>query len=304
MTALFTLFALAGFAANSILCRLALGPAAIDPASFTTVRLVSGALALLLLAAIVPRRRAGNAHAGSWTSALLLFLYAMPFSFAYTSLGVATGALILFLSVQATMLAGALLEGERIHRLEALGIVTALAGFLYLVAPGLSAPDPAGAALMGAAGAAWGIYTLRGRRSTDPIGDTAANFLRSAPFAIAATLALAAAERAGGSVPGPRITAPGLALAAASGILASGAGYASWFAALRTLKALQAAALQLTVPVIAAIGGILFLAERITQHLLVSAALILGGVTLALGGRAARTRVAPRSTETTRPLIN
>jgi drug/metabolite transporter (DMT)-like permease len=142
---------------------------------------------------------------------------------------------------------------------------------------------------MAAAGAAWGIYTLRGRRSTDPIGDTAANFLRSASFAIAATLALAGAERAGGPVPGPRITAPGLALAAASGILASGAGYASWFAALRTLKALQAAALQLTVPVIAALGGILFLSERITQHLLVSAALILGGAAFAFRGRTVRT---------------
>lgn len=306
MTPLFTLFALVGFAANSILCRLALGRGAIDPASFTTVRLVSGALALLLLSAIAPRSRASDRHAGSWTSAVLLFLYAMPFSLAYASLGVATGALILFLSVQATMLAGALLEGERIHWLEVLGIVVALAGFLYLVAPGLSAPDPGGAALMAAAGAAWGVYTLRGRRSTDPIGDTAANFLRAAPFAIAASLMFAAVAHTAipSALPGARITGSGLLLAAGSGTLASGAGYASWFAALRKLKALQAAALQLTVPLIAAAGGILFLAERISPRLVISAGLIVGGVALALSGRAARTRVAIRRSGRAKPLID
>lgn len=295
MTALFTLFALAGFAANSILCRLALGPRAIDPASFTAVRLASGAAALALLAAARPRTRRRPSQAASWTSALLLFLYAMPFSFAYVSLGVATGALILFLSVQATMLAGALIEGERIHWLEALGILSALAGLVYLVAPGLAAPDPKGAVLMAAAGAAWGIYTLRGRRSQDAIGDTAANFVRSVPLAIAALALLWALARAAGRPVESRVTAGGLLLAIASGVLASGAGYAAWFAALRSLRALQAAALQLTVPVIAAAGGILLLSERISTRLVVSAALILGGVAMAVGGRAARTRVASRS---------
>lgn len=214
----------------------------------------------------------------------------MPFSFAYASLAVGTGALILFLSVQATMLAGALLTGERIHRLEGLGIAVALAGLVYLVSPGLSAPDPAGAVLMAAAGAAWGIYSLRGRRSTDPIGDTAANFVRSAPFALGAGLALWLASRAGASVLPMRITPHGLLLAGASGVLASGAGYVAWFAALRNLKALQAAALQLTVPVIAAAGGILLLSEALSPRLLLSAALILGGVALALRGRSVRAR--------------
>jgi drug/metabolite transporter (DMT)-like permease len=302
VTALFTLFALAGFAANSILCRVALGPRAIDPASFTAVRLASGAAALALFAA-VRRTRHRSSHAGSWTSALLLFLYAMPFSFAYVSLGVATGALILFLSVQATMLAGALIEGERIHWLEALGIASALAGLVYLVAPGLSAPDPRGAVLMAAAGAAWGIYTLRGRRSQDAIGDTAANFVRSVPLAIAAGALLWALARAAGRAVTPHVSTAGLLLATASGVLASGAGYAAWFAALRGLRALQAAALQLTVPVIAAAGGILFLSERISMRLVVSAALILGGVGMALGGRAARTRVVSRSSRSIKPLM-
>jgi len=302
VTALFTLFALAGFAANSILCRVALGPRAIDPASFTAVRLASGAAALGLLAA-VRRTRHRSSHAGSWTSALLLFLYAMPFSFAYVSLGVATGALILFLSVQATMLAGALIGGERIHWLEALGILSALTGLVYLIAPGLSAPDPRGAVLMAAAGAAWGIYTLRGRRSLDAIGDTAANFVRSVPLAIVAGALLWALASAVGRAATPHVSTAGLLLATGSGVLASGAGYAAWFAALRSLRALQAAALQLTVPVIAAAGGILFLSERVSMRLMVSAALILGGVGMALGGRAARTRVVSRSSGSTRPLM-
>jgi drug/metabolite transporter (DMT)-like permease len=284
LTSLFTLFALVAFAANSILCRLALGQGAIDAATFTSIRLTSGALALLLLTAVIPRPVSKNSRAGSWTSALLLFLYAMPFSFAYVSLGVANGALILFLSVQATMLLGAIRTGERIHWLEWLGIVVAIGGLVVLVAPGLSAPNPAGAALMAVAGVAWGIYSLRGRSSTDPIGDTAANFLRAVPFALAASAGSAAAF---GSA---HLSTQGLLLAVGSGVLASGVGYVAWFAALRHLKALQAAALQLTVPVIAAAGGILLLSERISMRLVLSALLILGGVGLAVGGRVVRVR--------------
>ena len=284
MTPLFTLFALVAFAANSILCRLALGQGAIDAATFTSIRLTSGALALLLLTAVTSRPASKDSRAGSWTSALLLFLYAMPFSFAYVSLGVANGALILFLSVQATMLLGAIRTGERIHWLEWLGIVVAIGGLVVLVAPGLSAPNPAGAALMAVAGVAWGIYSLRGRSSTDPIGDTAANFLRAVPFALAASAGSAAAF---GSA---HFSTGGLLLAVGSGVLASGVGYVAWFAALRHLKALQAAALQLTVPVIAAAGGILLLSERISMRLVLSALLILGGVGLAVGGRAVRAR--------------
>ncbi len=293
MTPPFVAFALAAFAANSILCRLALGPGAIDAAMFTVIRLGSGAVALFVIATSIPRPKTLRSQAGSWTSALFLFLYAMPFSFAYVTLGVGTGALILFLSVQATMLAGAIRAGDHIHWTEALGILVALAGLAFLVSPGLSAPDPVGALLMALAGVAWGIYSLRGRHSTDPIGDTAANFLRSVPFAVivgAAAALRAAAVGAGGSA---RHSARGALLAVCSGVLASGLGYAVWFAALRKLRAPQAAALQLIVPVIAAVGGVWLLSERASLRLIVSAALILGGVGLALIGRASRPRATP-----------
>ncbi|HLQ66142.1 MAG TPA: DMT family transporter [Candidatus Limnocylindrales bacterium] len=287
MTPLFTAFALAAFAANSILCRLALGRGAIDAASFTAVRLASGAAALLVIVKILPRPKSSGSQGRSWTSALLLFLYAMPFSLAYVSLGVATGALILFLSVQATMLVGAIRAGERIGVAEGVGLFVAIAGLVVLVSPGLSAPEPVGALLMALAGMAWGIYSLRGRSSSDPIGDTAANFIRSVPFAGVAVLAAAMGSH--------HVSGRGALLAACSGIVASGLGYAAWFAALRKLKALQAAALQLTVPVIAAAGGILLLSERASVRLLVSTALILGGVGLALKGRASRARAAAGS---------
>lgn len=287
MTALYTLFALVGFAANSILCRLALRPGAIDPASFTLARLLSGAIVLALIVRARHGKRRGASHAGSWGAAFLLFLYALPFSLAYVWLGVATGALILFFSVQATMLIGAVVSRERIHWLEVNGIAVALAGLAHLMAPGLSAPPPEGAALMALAGVAWGLYSLRGRRSTDAIGDTASNFTRSAPMALAAFAVTAPLGHL-------HVSPQGLLLASASGILASGAGYAAWFAALPRLNSLQAAALQLTVPLIAAVGGIALLGEEPTRRLVLSAVFILGGVALAIGGRALRAREAER----------
>ena len=298
MTALLTVVALLAFAANSILCRVALQPGAIDPASFTAARLLSGAIALAIIARGFHRGSRGGSHAGShagsWTSAFLLFLYALPFSLAYVSLGVATGALILFFSVQATMLLGAVLSGERIHWLEINGIAIALAGLAHLMKPGLSAPRPGGAALMALAGLAWGLYSLRGRRSTDPVGDTASNFARSAPMAL---LAFAVAAPIGQL----HLSTRGLLLASASGILASGAGYAAWFAALPKLNSLQAAALQLTVPLIAAVGGIVLLGEEPTRRLVLSSLFILGGVGLAIAGRAIRARnVARREASPTR----
>ncbi|HEX3113499.1 MAG TPA: DMT family transporter [Candidatus Eisenbacteria bacterium] len=294
MTALLTVVALLAFAANSILCRVALQPGAIDPASFTAARLLSGAIALAIIARGLHRGSRGGSHAGSWTSAFLLFLYALPFSLAYVSLGVATGALILFFSVQATMLLGAVLSGERIHWLEINGIAIALAGLAHLMKPGLSAPRPGGAALMALAGLAWGLYSLRGRRSTDPVGDTASNFARSAPMAL---LAFAVAAPIGQI----HLSTRGLLLASASGILASGAGYAAWFAALPKLNSLQAAALQLTVPLIAAVGGIVLLGEEPTRRLVLSSLFILGGVGLAIAGRAIRARnVARREASPTR----
>src|SRR5229473_7406150 len=159
-TLLLTLLALIGFAANSLLCRRALGLGLIDPASFTSVRLLSGAAALALILAL----RGGSPVAGgSWVSALALFAYAAAFSFAYVRIGAAVGALLLFGAVQATMLGWGLFRGERPRAAEWAGLAVALTGLVALVARGLSAPDPIGAALMITAGVAWGVYSLRGR---------------------------------------------------------------------------------------------------------------------------------------------
>jgi len=300
VTTLFTLFALLAFAANSILCRLALGSDSVDAATFTLIRLVSGAVALLALNATVNRGRgdrdrgAAPAPPGAkkptsldqWISAGLLFLYAGPFSFAYLSLGVATGALILFPSAQFTLLVGGILGGEKLRWLEGAGMALALAGFIFLVSPGLHAPSPVGSALMAIAGIAWGFYSLRGRGSKDPIGVTTVNFVRSVPFALlvgAVALAVHKAHMA------PR----GVWLAVASGAIASGLGYVSWYAALRHLTAIRAAALQFTVPIIAAIGGFLLLSEPLTKRLIISALPILLGVGLAVGARLKSAAPAP-----------
>jgi len=281
VTFLLTAIALVAFASNSILCRLALGAHEIDVASFTTARIVSGAVTLLLLrAATASRRRRADVPNVSWIAAGLLFMYAAPFSFAYIALGAGTGALILFACVQATMLIGATRSGERFHWRERVGLVIALAGLVYLVSPALhasiSAPRPFGSVLMAVAGVAWGLYSLRGRGSTDPLGDTTNNFVWAVPLAFFLILV---------AWPTVHLSPRGLALAVASGALASGLGYTIWFAALRRLTAIRAATVQLTVPVIAAVGGLLLLHETITARLVLSAALILGGVGLALAGR-------------------
>jgi drug/metabolite transporter (DMT)-like permease len=268
---LLTLAALVAFASNSILCRLALGGGAIDPASFTTIRLVTGAAALTLIAGLRRERPAGDT-----LSAAALFLYAAPFSFAYLFLDAGAGALLLFGAVQATMIAAGLRAGERPHRGEWFGLAAALGGLAYLLAPGMRSPSPVGAALMIAAGVAWGVYSLRGRAVTGAVSATAAtagNFLRAAPLALLLSLALSS---------GARGSLRGALLAAASGAIASGAGYAIWYAALRGLTATRAATVQLAVPVLAAFGGVAFLGERVTARLAVSAMLILGGVALAI----------------------
>ena len=289
MTLLLTAVALVAFASNSILCRLALGAREIDAASFTLVRLLSGALTLLLVRAAVARRAAPKtvttATSGPWIPAALLFIYAAPFSFAYIRLSAGTGALILFACVQATMLIGAIRSGERFQWLEGIGLAIALAGLTYLVSPGLSAPSPLGSALMATAGVSWGLYSLRGRGSADPLGDTTLNFIWALPLALLVSLV---------AVRGTHLSARGIALATASGALASGLGYTIWFAALRGLTAIRAATVQLTVPVLAAAGGVLLLQESVTARLVVSAALILGGVGLALAGRV-RARVSSTS---------
>ncbi len=270
-TILYTTLALCAFATNSILCRLALGDGSIDPASFTALRLLSGTLVLLAILLLRGRRPGGD-----WLSGLALFLYAAPFSFAYVSLGVGTGALLAFGAVQLTMLAAGIRQGERPPATEWWGILAAVGGLVYLVSPGLRAPSLAGSALMIVAGVAWGIYSLRGRRVAHPVAATAGNFLRALPFTLLVSLAfLHQAD----------ISPGGAILAVVSGALTSGVGYVIWYAALRGLTATRAAAAQLATPALAALGGVLFLGEPVTLRLIVAGALILGGVALALRRR-------------------
>jgi drug/metabolite transporter (DMT)-like permease len=271
-TAVLTVLALIAFAANSVFCRLALAEPIIDPASYTAVRLITGALTLWLIVAF--RRGSARAKsAGSWISAAMLFLYALTFSFAYISLSAGTGALILFAAVQITMIAVGLHRGERPELSEWLGLIIAIAGLVYLVYPGITAPSTVGSVLMTAAGIAWGIYSLRGRGVSDPIGATADNFIRTVPLTVGAALAW---------LPTLTLTRMGFFWAALSGSITSGVGYVIWYAALRGLTATRAAIVQLAVPVLAALGGVVVLSEAITLRLVVSAVVILGGVGLAL----------------------
>jgi len=269
-----TAAALVAFASNSILCRLALSRSEIDPATFTTIRLLSGAAALAALVAL--RTERGGTAGGNWASATALAVYAVAFSYAYVSLEAGVGALLLFGTVQATMILTALSKGERASWREWAGLATALGGLVYLVSPGLTAPPPAGAALMIAAGVAWGVYTLRGRRSAAPVLATAGNFARGAPMAIAVSAGVAVS---GGR---PAASAVGITLALASGVLASGFGYVVWYAALRYLTAVRAATVQLVVPALGAAGGILLLGETLSPRLVIASGLILGGVGVAV----------------------
>jgi len=269
-----TALAMLAFAANSLLTRLALAAGHIDAASFGSVRLVSGAL---VLAAIVRwRGSAATTARADWLAASMLWLYVACFSFAYLSLAAGTGALILFGCVQLTMFAVGLWRGERFVAVAWGGFVLAVAGFVVLVAPGLAAPEPMGSLLMAAAGVAWGVYSLRGRGAGEPVAATAGNFVRAAPLALVLSLAMAGSAHA---------SARGIALAVASGALTSGLGYVIWYAALPRLAALHAATVQLSVPVLAAIGGVLLLAEPLTPRLLLASAAILGGIALVLTAR-------------------
>jgi drug/metabolite transporter (DMT)-like permease len=277
----FTALALVAFAANSVLCRLALQNHAVDAATFTSLRFASGAAMLVAIAG----RRSLRLSAGSWRSAVVLAVYAIPFALAYVRLSTGTGALILFGSVQATMLIGARRMGEHIRGAQALGIGLAVIGLMYLVWPGLSAPSPIGAVLMTIAGIGWGLYSLQGRGADDPLLQTASNFVRSVPLILLASLV---------SMSQFHISAPGAVLAIASGALASGLGYVAWFAALRRLTAVRAAVLQLAVPILAAAGGVILLAEPVPVRLVVATILVLGGIALAVvsGGSRSQRRVA------------
>lgn len=277
-TAALTALAMAAFAANSLLCRLALGHALIDAASFATVRMAAGATILSLIVWL--RGRSFRGHA-DWRTALALFVYMAFFSFAYRSLTAGTGALILFGAVQLTMFVMALRAGEHFSILSWMGLAAAAAGLVYLMTPGLTAPDPIGGLLMAAAGTAWGFYSLLGRGAADPLQATAANFVWGVPLTLAVSLLFAGSVHAS---PG------GLALALASGAVASGCGYVIWYAALPGLTGTQAATVQLTVPIIAAFGGVMLLSEQVTVRLLIASAATLGGVAVVLAQRAAKKR--------------
>jgi drug/metabolite transporter (DMT)-like permease len=274
---LYTGFALVCFAFNSILCRLALGEALIDAPAFTAVRLISGALTLFFVNYVSNPRESRN-EGGTWFSAFYLFAYAICFSFAYLGLTTATGALILFGSVQATMFLTAIVKGEHPGALEWLGLAVALGGLVYLVFPGLAAPPLTSSLLMAAAGAAWGFYTLRGLGSANPLAETAGNFLRSVPLVLLAALPFL------GQI---HLTAKGVLFAVLSGAVASGLGYSVWYSALKFHTAARAAVLQLAVPVLAAFGGVIFLAEMLSPRLMLASGLILGGIAVAIAGKRA-----------------
>lgn len=254
---------------------MALGAGTIDAASFSTVRLVAGAGMLWLVARLHARERRPLLR-GTWVSAAMLFGYAVAFSFAYLSLAAGTGALILFGSVQVTMILAALLAGERPRAREWVGLAVAVGGLVYLVSPGLSAPSPAGSLLMALAGVAWGRYSMRGRGASDPLAETAGNFVRAVPFGVAVSLL---------TLDQLHTSPRGIALAAVSGALTSGLGYVVWYAALRSLSGTRAAIVQLAVPVLAALGGIALLGEPLSLRLALSALLILGGIGLAVSVR-------------------
>jgi drug/metabolite transporter (DMT)-like permease len=263
------------FASNSLLCRAALKQSSIDAATFTFIRIFSGAVALWLImkmrnasavAAVYDRRSEGN-----WLSAAALFVYAAAFSFAYNTLSAGTGALLLFGAVQATMILWGFRKGERLHAIQIVGLVMAVTGLVVLLLPGLSAPSLSGSILMLGAGVAWGIYSLRGKGEKNPASATAGNFLRAVPFAAIVSVML---------FPWAQLDRTGIDYAAISGAITSGLGYVIWYSALPGLKAAGAATVQLSVPVLTATGGILLLGEPITFRYFVASIAVLGGIAL------------------------
>lgn len=263
--------AMLAFAGNSLLCRLALQHSGIDPASFTTVRLTSGAVVLWALV-----RWRGQRPAGDWGSAAALFVYAAAFSFAYLSLSAGTGALLLFGAVQATMLGWGLWRGQRLGRGQTAGLVLALGGLVALLLPGVTAPPAGGALLMTAAGVAWGVYSLRGRGAGDPTAVTAGNFVRAGALAVPLGLA---------GLPGATLDPTGLLWALCSGAVTSGLGYAIWYAALKGLQPTSSASVQLSVPVLTALGGVVLLSEPVTLRLALCSLAILGGIAWVIAGQ-------------------
>jgi drug/metabolite transporter (DMT)-like permease len=265
-----TALTMMAFAGNSLLCRAALGGSHIDAASFTSLRLISGALVLWLIVQIRQGTRAGR---GSWRSAIALFIYAAGFSYAYLSLSASTGALLLFGAVQASMIGYGIWSGERLRVIQLAGLLLAFAGLIGLLLPGVTAPPLIGSLLMLGAGLAWGVYSLRGRGTGNPIAITAGNFLRTVPIAVLLSALMFKSMH---------MDAAGAGYALASGALASGLGYAIWYTVLPALKATVAATVQLSVPVIAALGGVILLDEHISLRLLLTSVAILGGIALVI----------------------
>jgi drug/metabolite transporter (DMT)-like permease len=274
-TSLLTGLALIAFAANSVLCRLALANGNIDASSFTGIRLLSGAIALLLILSIKGNKQ-GVSSKGSWTSSFTLFLYAITFSYAYLSLDTGTGALILFGSVQITMILLSIISGTRLHIIEWSGFFIAFTGLVYLVIPSITTPSVSGFILMTVSGMSWAIYSLRGRGSKNPLMDTTYNFLRTIPFITLLAIF---------TMPNINYSSQGIILALLSGAITSGVGYTIWYIALRSLSSIQAAVLQLSVSIIAAIGGVIFLSETITSRLVMSAVIVLGGILMVILGK-------------------
>lgn len=274
--ALITIIALVAFAGNSVLCRLALGENTIDAGSFTVIRLLSGALVLFVISHLRASEKT-TTTGGSWPAAIMLFTYAITFSYAYLSLDTGTGALILFGSVQITMIAASIWAGNRLTGLEWIGVILAFLGFVYLVLPNVGSPSFLGFMLMTIAGIAWGFYTLAGKGAVNPLQVTTRNFLLTTPLVIIL---------AGASWQWANYSWQGVILAILSGGLASGVGYSIWYAALgRGLTATRAAVVQLLVPVIAAVGGVVFAGEVLSIRLILSAMIVLGGILLVIVGR-------------------
>ncbi|MGE6659898.1 DMT family transporter [Pseudomonas sp. NPDC077408] len=269
-TLLLTALAMLAFAGNSLLCRAALRDSQIDPASFTALRLCAGALVLWLLLCL---RGKSSSNSGSWRGALALFAYAASFSYAYLDLDAGAGALLLFGAVQISMITWGMLQGERLHRGQTAGMLLAGAGLLVLLLPGTNTPPLSASLLMMLAGAAWGAYSILGKGTQDSLAATAGNFIRTLPIAVLlCLLALNTLEW----------DSAGLIYALLSGGLASGIGYAIWYAALPGLGAIQAASVQLSVPLLTALAGSLLLGEPLTGKLLAAGLAILGGIALVM----------------------
>lgn len=274
-TSLLTSLALIAFAANSVLCRLALGNESIDASSFTVIRLLSGSFALFIIFCMNGNRTKASSN-GSWSASFLLFTYAITFSIAYLSVDTGTGALILFGSVQITMILLSIASGTRLHASEWFGLIMAFTGFIYLIYPSISSPSINGLILMTISGISWGLYTLMGKRSKNPLMDTTYNFVRTIPFVV--VLAILTIQHISYS-------SEGVILAILSGAITSGIGYTIWYIALRELSSTQAAVVQLSVPVIASVGGVLIVSEPITQRLIVSAIIVLSGILMVILGK-------------------